>query len=201
MSLESLYNEHLLIEAMQAGSEPAFTALYRHYSPQLYLNILGIVRDPLWAEEMVQELFTRIWQKRDSKGLQQNFRGYIYRMSQHLVHDFFRRVQRDRKVQERFKALASQHYSPVEDGVNNMQLKGLLQEAVDRLSPQQKKAYRLIRVEGHTYKQAAEIMGISPLTIKEYLTNSHKLIRSYIIHHTGGEVWSLLFLLFLSFSL
>lgn len=201
MSLESLHNEHLLIEAMQAGSEPAFTTLYRHYSPQLYLNILGIIRDPLWAEEMVQELFIRIWQKRDSSGLQQNFRGYIYRMGQHLVHDFFRRVQRDRKLEERFKALASRHYSPIEEDVNNTQLKGLLQEAVEQLSPQQKKAYRLVRVEGHTYKQAAEIMGISPLTIKEYLTNSHKSIRSYIIHHTGGEVWSLLYLLFILFSL
>ena len=80
---------------MQAGSEEAFTVLYRHYSPRLYLNILGMIHDPLLAEEMVQELFTKIWQKREISGLQENFSGYIYRIAQHLVQDFFRKIKRE----------------------------------------------------------------------------------------------------------
>lgn len=201
MSLESLHNEDLLIEAMQTGSEEAFTVLYRHYSPQLYLNILGIIRDPLRAEEMVQELFTRIWQNRQRPGLRENFCGYIYRTGQHLVHDFFRSLQRDRALQKRFKLMACQDYEPIEEGINRSQLTVILQQAVDQLSPQQKKAYKLVRVEGHTYKQAADIMGISPLTVKEYLTNSHKAIRNYLLNHRIDGVRAFLLLLFAAASL
>lgn len=197
MPSESLHNEGLLVEAMQGGCERAFTALYRHYSPQLYINILGIVRDPLRAEEIVQELFTRIWQNRERPGLKENFGGYVYRTAQHLVHDFFRSLQRDRTLQERFRLLACEHYEHIEENMHQSQLKAILQRAVDQLSPQQKRAYKLVKIEGHTYKQAALIMGISPLTVKEYLTNSHKSIRSYL-HQKEGRVWALLVLLFVS---
>ena len=184
---------------MQRSSEEAFTVLYRHYSPQLYLSILSIIRDPLLAEEMVQELFTRIWQNRQRPGLNENFCGYLYRTAQNLVCDFFRGLQRDRVLQERFKLAACQHYEPVEESMNRSQLAVILQQAVDQLAPQQKKAYKLVRMEGHTYKQAAEIMGISPLTVKEYLTNSHKAIRSYLLSHRIDGIWASILLFTVAF--
>ncbi len=171
---------------MQAGSEEAFTTLYRHYSPQLYLNILKLVRDPLLAEEMVQELFTRIWLKRENKGLKENFTGYMYRIGQRLVLDFFRKLKRDRRLQERWRSLAEAHYEPVEEMMQHRHSSAILQRAIEQLSPQQKKVYDLVKVEGCTYKKAAEIMGISPLTVKEYVTATNKSIRSYVLSHIDG---------------
>lgn len=182
----------MLIQEMQSGSEAAFTALYRHYSPQLYLNILRMIRDPLLAEEMVQELFTRIWQKRESPGLKENFAGYLYRTGQHLAHDFFRKLQRDRKLMERFRVLAEQHYKHIEETLDYRQSSKILAQAIEQLSPQQKKVYQLIKVEGCTYKKAAEIMGISPLTVKEYLVSTNKYIRNYVISHTDTAAMVLL---------
>ena len=197
MSLKSLYNEPQLVQEMQAGSEDAFTTLYRHYSPQLYMNILGMVRDPLQAEEMVQELFTRIWQKRENNGIKENFAGYMYRTAQHLVHDFFRKLQRDRKLMERFKSLAGEQYQHVEELMQEQQSSQFLQKAIAQLSPQQKKVYELIKIEGNTYKKTAEILHISPLTVKEYLVAANKSIRSYLINNTDNALvlMSLLLLL------
>jgi RNA polymerase sigma-70 factor (ECF subfamily) len=168
---------------MQSGSEEAFTALYHYYSPQLYSNILKLVHDPLLAEEMVQELFTRVWQKRTNKGLAENFAGYIYRIGQHLVHDFFRKLKRDRRLQERWRSLVEVRYEHIEEAVQYRQSTLVFERAIQQLSPQQKKVYELVKVEGCTYKMAAEIMGISPLTVKEYLTDTNKSIRRYVISH------------------
>ena len=178
---------------MQAGSEEAFTTLYRYYSPRLYINILNMVRDPALAEEMVQELFTRIWQKRACEGITENFSGYMYRIAQHLVHDFFRKVKRDRKLQERFRLLAGELYEHIEQDVQHQQLSGMLQKAIEQLSRQQKKVYELVKVEGHSYKEAAEMMGVSPLTVKEYLVSANKSIRHYISGHTDTALALLLF--------
>ena len=181
MSFQHLHNEPLLVEAMQAGSEEAFTELYRKYSPQFYINILRIIRDPLQAEEMVQEVFARIWENRKNKGIKENFAGYAFRISQHLVYDFFRKLQRDRRLMDRFRYLAEVDYDHIEELLQEKQSSALLKKAIDQLSPQQKKVYELIRIEGCSYKKAAEIMGISPLTIKEYLAATKKSIRSYLL--------------------
>jgi RNA polymerase sigma-70 factor (ECF subfamily) len=181
--MESINNEPLLVQAMQSGSEEAFTALYRHYGPQLYLNILKLVHDPELAEDMVQELFARVWQKRENKGLKENFAGYVYRVGQHLVHDFFRKLKRDRRLRERFRSLAEQYYEPIEEAIQYRQSSAVLKKAIEQLSPQQKKVYELVKMEGCTYKRTAEIMGISPLTVKEYLAATNKSIRSYVLSH------------------
>lgn len=194
MSIVVLHNEALLVEALQAGNEGAFTTLYWHYSPQLYVNIFNIIRDPVVTEEIIQELFTRIWHKRENKGIGENFTGYMYRIGQHLVHDYFRKVQRDHSLQERLRAVASEHYEHVEEMLQQQQSSEIIKKAIDQLSPQQKKVYELVKLEGYTYKDAAGIMGISALTVKEYLVAANKSIRNYIIAHAGNAL-SLLLLL------
>lgn len=178
---------------MQAGSEEAFTALYMHYSPRLYINILRVIKDPLLAEEIVQELFSRVWLKKENKGIGENFAGYIYTIGQNLVHDFFRKLKQDQKMMQKFKLLVEEEYEPIEEAMQYQQTTALLKKAVDQLSPQQKKAYELIKINGCSYKKAAEIMGISPLTIKEYLVASNKSIRNYILTHTDTAFALLLF--------
>jgi RNA polymerase sigma factor (sigma-70 family) len=181
---------------MQTGSEEAFTTLYLHYSPRLYINILRLVKDPILAEEMVQELFTKVWHKRDSKGIAENFAGYIYRIGQNLVHDFFRKLKRDRILMEKFRAMAEENYVHIEEDLLSRQTAAMLEKAVAQLSPQQKRVYDLIKVKGHTYKEAAAIMGISPQTVKEYMVATNKSLRNYFLNHTDMVAFAFLILMF-----
>jgi RNA polymerase sigma-70 factor (family 1) len=171
------------VQELQAGNEEAFATLYRHYSPILYINVLKIVQDPAIAEEIIQELFTRVWQKKDAKGIAENFSGYLYRIAQNLVHDFFRRLRRDQQLMKRFGSIATRNYEDVEEQFYQKQSSEILQKAIDQLSQQQKKAYELVKTEGHTYKETAEIMGISPFTVKEYLAAAKKSIRDFLVNN------------------
>ena len=195
MQLENLHNESMLVNAMQSGDEEAFTILYKYYSPQLYLNILRLVHDPLSAEEIVQELFTRIWQKRGSKGIKENYTGYMYRIAQNLVHDFFRKIKHDRELRERFNVMIEKEYEYIEEAFEMKEASAILEKAIDQLSPQQKKVYKLVRVEGYTYRKAAEIMGISPLTVKEYLVTTKKSIQNYLLNNLDQSIELLIFIL------
>ena len=189
--IEDPYKESLLIDKMQAGSEEAFTALYKQYSPRLYVNILKMVRDPLVAEEIVQELFTRVWQKKTNKGIEENFGGYLYLIGQNLVHDFFRKLLRDKKLLTRFKMFATAHYEDMEEAINNREVAALLEKAIEQLSPQQKKVYELVKIDGLAYKKAAELMGISHFTVKEYLVTANKSIKNYLLNHVDTLAYML----------
>src|SRR5688572_29810473 len=151
-----------------------------------------MVRDPLTTEELVQELFTRIWHKRMARGVQEDFQGYIYRIAQNLVHDFFRRLKKDHVLMERFRASVEEtdKAASAEEILQRQQSRGIINNAIEHLPPQQKKAYKLVREEGYTYQRAAEDMGISPFTVKEYLSLANKSIRAYILNQVGspGEI-------------
>ena len=182
------------VEALQKGDTEAFTVLYRHYSSQLYSGILRIVKDPVSAEEITQELFTRVWLKREVPGMQENFAGYIYRIGQRLVFDFFRKLKSDKKLQQKFTKLASEQYNPVEELLLQKECSQLLNKAIDQLSPQQRRVYKLVKQEGYTYKKASEIMGISPLTVKEYLVTGKKNLQQYMLNNMDATllaVWLL----------
>lgn len=185
---ELLHNEPQLVKEMQSGSEQAFTSLYRYFSPRLYSNILRMVHDPALTEELVQELFTRIWQKRNSRGVGEDFRGYMYRIAQNLVFDFFRKMKKDRLLQEKFRAMASEAdaSATAEEMLDQRQSMGIINNAIEHLPPQQKKVYKLVKQEGYTYKKAAENLGISPFTVKEYLSLANQSIRNYLIHHSDS---------------
>jgi RNA polymerase sigma factor (sigma-70 family) len=194
---DNLHNEPLLIRELQSGSQEAFTLLYRYYSPRLYINIKRMVHDPTVAEEMVQELFTRVWKKRDCKGIGEDFTGYIYRIAQNLVHDFFRKLKKDQLLLEKFRVWVEEKNDTksAEDILQQHQTIVILNSAIEHLPVQQKKAYKLVREEGYTYKKAAESMGISPLTVKEYLALANKSIRNYI-HNKVDSPHELMFLVF-----
>jgi RNA polymerase sigma-70 factor (ECF subfamily) len=92
-------------------------------------------------------------------------------------------MQRDKKLLERFRSQVKEEYEHVEEIVQLHQSSAILENAIKQLSPQQKKVYELVKVEGCTYKKAAEIMGISPFTVKEYLVTTKKFIRNYLRTH------------------
>lgn len=188
MLCEKLHNECELIEQLRSGSEKAFTLLYQHYSWQLYLNIHKMVRDPDVAQDMVQELFTRVWQHRQRETLLENFSAYLYRIAVNLVHDFFRKLQRDKKLLANFTKLASENYWHVEGDVDFRASSQAFEEAFRKLSPQQKKVYELVRHQGLSYKRTAEVMNISPFTVKEYLSNTTKSLKRLLIRHIGSVI-------------
>lgn len=160
-----------------------------------------MLRDPAGTEELVQELFTRIWQNREAKGIKENFTGYVYRVAQHLVYDFFRDLKKDRSLMERFKEMiAAETELTAEDKFHRQQTATIINNAIEHLPPQQKKVYKLVKCEGHTYKKAAEDLGISPFTVKEYLSLANKSIRNYILAHSdSAREMTMLILLFFGF--
>lgn len=182
-----------LLLRLAKGDEAAFTALYRHYSGPLYINFLRMVKDEAIAEEIIQDLFSRIWLKRETINIEKNFSAYLYRTGYNLVMDFYRKVKRDQVLYDKFRQIATDNYSHIEEILHLKDSQALISKALDTLAPQQRKVFELCRIEGHTYKEVAELLGISPHTVKEYFVKANQAIRKYIT----GNVDTALGLLFI----
>jgi RNA polymerase sigma-70 factor (family 1) len=190
-----MYEEEELLKLVRAGNEAAFSQLYRLYSGRMYANVLKMVKDERISEDIVQEIFARIWQKRESLSFEQGFPAYIYRMGQNLVIDFYRRLKRDRVLYAHFKGIATQHYTHIEETLQHRENQAFLQNALEALPAQQRRVYQLCKVEGLSYKEAALKLDISAHTVKEYLSKATQSVRSYLNDHMDTAIGLMLVLI------
>jgi len=134
------YDEQALLMQLQAGSADAFTQLYQAYAERLYYNILALVKDGLTAEELVQDVFSRIWQKREAIQIDTSFAAYLFTASRNRVYDFFRKLDRDHHLYATIKSAATYEYSYIEEALLDRENADILQKAIKSLPQQRRRA-------------------------------------------------------------
>ena len=173
----------------------AFNTLYWEYHAAVYANALRLIKDPVIAEDIVQEVFVTLWSKRHSIDPEQDLAGWLFVISHHKTVDQLKRKLKQSLVQKDLVVLREDHSIIVNTDLKEEQLNAI-EEAVDRLSPQKRKVFELCKVQGRTYKKAAEELQISKYTVKEYLSEALVSIKKYIGEHprqTGIVIYFLTF--------
>jgi len=175
--------QHELLERLRQGDEPAFNLLYKAYSKPLYLRIMRMVKNKDTADELLQELFIKLWNSREKIDSQKSFQSYMYTIAQHMVYNYFRKVVRNEALINSLLQDAADHYLSSDTLLEDKQTAQLLQDAIDQLSPQRKQVFNLCKVEGKSYEEAARIMGISTATVNSHMTRAIQSIKEYVLKH------------------
>ncbi|WP_316794678.1 RNA polymerase sigma-70 factor [Pedobacter frigoris] len=189
------WNEQDILVKLKEGDESAFGKFYAHYSEMIYGRLLRLLKDQDMADEIIQDLFLKIWEKRQQINPSQSLKSYLYTIAENLVYDHFRKVARDRKLQERFRQVTTELYSHTEEDLLNKENKEIIDQAIASLPPQRRKAFVLCKVEGKSYEEAARLMGVSSSTVSNHLVKATSAIRDYI--RKSGNLAPALFLAFL----
>jgi len=160
----------------------AFNTLYWEYHAAVYANALKLIKDPIIAEDIVQEVFVTLWGKRHAIDPEQDIAGWLFVVSHHKTIDQLKQKIRHSLVQKKLSIAGEGHSAIVNTDLKEDQL-STIEKAVDQLSPQKRKVFELCKVQGRTYKKAAEELHISKYTVKEYLSEALISIKKYIGEH------------------
>jgi RNA polymerase sigma-70 factor (family 1) len=175
-----LHNEKELLSLLKQGDQEAFTQLYHVYSEGLYLSLLKLIKSRTLAQEKLQEIFILIWEKRETINIQSSFSSYLYRIGENKVIDFFREAKRDQKLYSQLKAAASEQYAYPERDLSSLEDTGLLQEALETLPPQRKRVFEFCKLQGKSYHEVSQLLGISSSTINDHIVKATRSIRQFM---------------------
>jgi RNA polymerase sigma-70 factor (family 1) len=170
-----------LLKQLQHGSEQAFSKIYDLYSKQLYRNILYLVKDEEIAEEILQDLFLMLWLKREHIDPNRKWLSYLYESANRMVITHFRRAAKDQRIINHLILLTVDHVMSVEDQMINRETHELLSKAIESLPAQRKQVFNLCKIEGKSYQEAADILGISPLTIRNQIVAANKSLKEFFV--------------------
>ena len=178
--MEDLYDEREVLKGIATGDAAAFARLYRHYWNEVYTLALSFLKSPQQAEDAIQEVFVKLWNKRDTLLLLQDFRPYFLAMTRHAVIDAMRRRRRHILIQGTALLVVSATDYTQEDIFNSKEAARLVQEALSNLPGRQRLIFSLSREQGLTHGQIAALLQLSRKTVANLMTQILNHIREHL---------------------
>lgn len=180
MSSPGKHTDRDLFRLIALGDEPAFAELFRRYDRRIYPFVLKMIKSPILAEEITQEIFIKIWRHRESLSVIEQPESYILTIAARHTLDQIKKRLNEHKMLKRFSAgLSSAHNEP-EELLLLKDTEELIQRAVDQLPPQQKLVYLLSRKQGLSYEEIGQELKISPNTVRNHLVKALAAIRIWL---------------------
>jgi RNA polymerase sigma-70 factor (family 1) len=172
----TIKNELLLVRKLSKGNLLAFNTLYNEYSDRLYRFALGYLKSEEEAEELVQEVFTRIWEKRTNLKEELSFKSFLFTIAFNIIKkhfrtkaylsDYFRtRINDDPSIQTSQEIIYDSLFQ-------------YISKLVSQLPNRRKEIFIKSRFESKSIREIAEELKISHKTVENQLTDALKFIRT-----------------------
>ena len=175
--------DHSLWLKVKKGDKRAFETLYKSYFSFLCLYAFGMVHDEGLVKEVVNDVFLKIWQKREEIEIKHSIKAYLYR----CVHNScMNSLELNKKLREdsmtgitdQLKELSGQDEESIIEQLSLPQVEKDIAKSIDQLPPQCKEVFLLSRFEMLTYNEISERLNISVNTVKTHMSRALDSLRN-----------------------
>ncbi|WPP49197.1 RNA polymerase sigma factor [Catalinimonas niigatensis] len=169
-----------LISLLQAGDAYAFEHIYHLHKQALFHFALRYLKDHALAEDALQEVFIKLWNKRETLDENLSLKGFLFTCMKHHVLNVIRTEQNRIKIAVLSSTDTVQYANFTQQEVAYQESKGLVEAGIQMLSEGKKKIFRLSIIEGYSNQEIAALLNISEHTVRSQLSQSGKLMREYL---------------------
>src|SRR5258708_6478308 len=151
-----LPNENELLTRVAEGDERAFGIIFHHYRRKIYSYAFHLSGDSAQADELVQEVFLKVWLHRDKIPHILRFDNYLFTIARNQVFDMLKKMAKEAEFRRQMAGLLDPEANPVEDQLLTRENELRLQQALDQLPPRQKLIFTLSRHQGMKHEEIAD---------------------------------------------
>ena len=189
-----LHNDKLIFQRIARGDAQAFAEFYDAYAVKLALYVSRFLRSDLWAEEIVQDTFVKLWSIRETLGEIDNPPAFVYRMVANRTKDHLKHRDHEIKLQQHLVRYFQQaNANTTQDQLDYQTGEKLYRKAIQQLPAQRALVFKMRHEQGLGYDEIATTLGLSRHTVRNLLNLALKDIRSYLLEH--GDITGILVLL------
>ncbi|UBM58670.1 RNA polymerase sigma-70 factor [Marinilongibacter aquaticus] len=161
------------------GDREAFARLFHLYRNKIYNVAFRLTHSSFLAEEIVQEVFLKIWRDRAKLTKVQHFENYLFIIARNQVYTNLKQISRKQKLEDELSLEFSFCEDATVDKMTSEESTQIINQAVTQLSEQQRKVYLMSKEQGLSRNEIAKSLRISPETVKTHLERALKSIRAY----------------------
>lgn len=170
-----------LARLIKSGGKDAYQLLFEKYAPKIYHFSLSYLNNKADAEELVQDVFLKIWEKRETLDSSQNIKAYIFKIAVNNIYDFVRR----KNIENAFNEFAKDNYVMQSENTWEAVVFKEMQEVIDKfvieMPEQRRKIFQLSKMEGLSNNEIAEKLNLSKRTVENQLYRSVLFLKKHLM--------------------
>jgi RNA polymerase sigma-70 factor (ECF subfamily) len=174
-------DEKMHLERIASGDQKSFAIIFAHYSKFVYSFSLKLTRSENLAEEILQEVFLKLWVHRSTLPEIENFGAYLNRITRNHCYNVIRRLAHETLISSELVYAMTEEVHTTENEVIGRDMQQSLNKAINQLTPQQKLVYTMCHQDGLKYEEVAGRLNISRSTVHTHMKLALRLIRKYLI--------------------
>jgi RNA polymerase sigma-70 factor (ECF subfamily) len=174
---EQPYTEQELISLLRSGSQFAFERLFENYSQKLYRFSLSYLKSETEAEEIVQDVFLKLWENRDKLRNETSFQSYLFTIAFNDIRKHFNKKARDERYRTEILEFLSDENPSIETNPDFETLVIKLESLIDQMPDRRKEIFQKRKKEAKSVKDIASEMSISPKTVENQITEAMNYLK------------------------
>lgn len=167
-----------ILSEVANGDQRAFRQIFDLFSPKVYTFALKLSHSSSTAEEIVQEVFLKIWIAREGLISINYFPSYLYTITRNHTFNILKKLAVEERVKDSLKRELSEIQEEADEVSMYQEYQHILVNAVSQLPPQQRLVYSLCHQKGLKYEEVAQQLNISRLTVKTHMQKALRAIKS-----------------------
>lgn len=178
MPVDLSYNEKRLLLQIAEHDQMAFTQLYHHYLYKVYGYAMRYLQLPHLAEEVVQDVFTKIWLHKTTLPVIENFEAYLFTMTRNTCFKHLQKTANELNARTEWANRSGIMEALAIEPALQKEYNEQLHQSLELLPPRQRITY-VMHLQGFKNGEIADTLAISKNTVKVHLVQAAKVIRQY----------------------
>jgi len=169
-----------LVQLLQKGNVAAFDSLFEVYSPKLYGFALKYFKNKTEAEELVQEVFVKVWENRQALKSELSFKSYLFTIALNRIRKYFNKKATSLRYLESLRTEPEFNES---QAVHDEDFESVIKEInfiIDQMPPRRREIFMKSKLEGKSSKEIATELNISAGTVDNQVSEALRFIRSQL---------------------
>jgi RNA polymerase sigma-70 factor (family 1) len=180
VQIEKKYEESTLLSLLAQDSEYALQLVFDRYRNVIYKVAMIYVKSPVIAEEVVQDVFLKLWFQRKHLREIRSLESWLFVLTKNLTLNCLKKIAHEWTSRENWIKQNDLSENTADSKILNAEYQGLLQRAIKNLSTQQQQVYKLAKEQGLSYEAISKQLSISPGTVKTHMARALASIRLFL---------------------
>lgn len=181
MKVDEIIDEKALLIQLRNGDHQAFEQLYHHYKRRIAGHLLTMFKDEELAQDIAQDTFIKVWENRAQIDEDKSFKAYLFTIATNNAYTLFQRIGKDEKARLGFQLLRQHATDYVDAYIARKEHQELLESLLAQLPEKQREVFRLFKIDGYSYAEISERLGISSNTINTHLKRATACLRELLL--------------------